>query len=72
MFLSSKAFVILTLVSNYKQLIAHKMKGPCEAKSVAAKKLKKINTYISTLNVSTMVVLTWHLVYIGQLLQARR
>ncbi|KAL4559693.1 hypothetical protein LXL04_031836 [Taraxacum kok-saghyz] len=44
-------------------------RGP---KSVAAKKLKKLNTYASTLNVSTMVMLTWHLAYVGQLLEAAR
>ncbi|XP_024972238.1 uncharacterized protein LOC112511071 isoform X2 [Cynara cardunculus var. scolymus] len=33
--------------------------------------LKKLNIYSSTLNVSTLVVLTWHMAYIGQLLHAR-
>ncbi|KAI3512936.1 hypothetical protein L1887_20259 [Cichorium endivia] len=48
-----------------------KIKEDGGTKSVVAEKLKKLNTYSSTLNVSTMVVLTWHLAYIGQLLQAR-
>ncbi|CAI9267201.1 unnamed protein product [Lactuca saligna] len=38
--------------------------------TVSSEKLKKLSTYSSTLNCSTMVVLTWHLAYIGQLVQA--
>ncbi|XP_076913373.1 uncharacterized protein LOC143571972 [Bidens hawaiensis] len=54
------------------KLIAQlRMKGTSVTNSVAAEKLKKINAYSSILNVSTMVVLTWHLAYIGELLQAR-
>jgi len=33
-------------------------------------KLKRLNTYSSALNVSTLVVLTWHMAYMGQRLQA--
>ncbi|PWA43802.1 hypothetical protein CTI12_AA532270 [Artemisia annua] len=53
------------------KLIVERMNERGETKSEAAEKLKKLNTYSSTLNVSTMVVLTWHLAYLGQLLQAR-
>nr|XP_043618286.1 uncharacterized protein LOC122590013 [Erigeron canadensis] len=35
-------------------------------------KLKRLNTYSSALNVSTLVVLTWHMAYMGQRLQATR
>ncbi|KAL4559692.1 hypothetical protein LXL04_031835 [Taraxacum kok-saghyz] len=49
-----------------------KMKEKSGIKSVAGKKLKKLNTYSSKLNVSTMVVLTWHLAYVGPLLEAGR
>lgn len=35
-------------------------------------KLKRLNTYSSVLNVSTLVVLTWHMAYMGQRLQATR
>lgn len=35
-------------------------------------KLKRLNTYSSALNVSTLVVLTWHMVYMGQRLQVTR
>ncbi|XP_071711897.1 uncharacterized protein [Rutidosis leptorrhynchoides] len=34
--------------------------------------LKRLNTYSSALNVSTLVILTWHMAYIGQRLQATR
>ncbi|KAL7599380.1 uncharacterized protein LOC111918470 [Lactuca sativa] len=47
-----------------------KIKEDSGTKIVVSEKLKKLNTYSSTLNVSTMVVLTWHLAYIGQLVQA--
>nr|GEU31929.1 putative late embryogenesis abundant domain-containing protein / LEA domain-containing protein [Tanacetum cinerariifolium] len=53
------------------KLIVERMNERGETKSEAAEKIKKLNTYSSTLNVSTMVVLTWHLAYLGQLLQAR-
>ncbi|GKE00346.1 putative late embryogenesis abundant domain-containing protein, partial [Tanacetum coccineum] len=35
-------------------------------------KLKRLNTYSSALNVSTLVLLTWHMAYMGQKLQATR
>lgn len=35
-------------------------------------KLKRLNSYSSALNVSTLVVLTWHMAYMGQRLQATR
>ncbi|KAK9054269.1 hypothetical protein SSX86_025347 [Deinandra increscens subsp. villosa] len=35
-------------------------------------KLKRLNAYSSALNLSTLVVLTWHIAYMGQLLQAAR
>ncbi|CAI9286762.1 unnamed protein product [Lactuca saligna] len=47
-----------------------KIKEDSGTKIVVSEKLKKLNKYSSTLNVSTMVVLTWHLAYIGQLVQA--
>ncbi|KAJ0950731.1 hypothetical protein HanPSC8_Chr02g0051671 [Helianthus annuus] len=51
--------------------IVQRKKETWEIKSVAAEKLKKMNAYSSTLSVSTVVVLTWHLAYISQMLQAR-
>lgn len=35
-------------------------------------RLKRLNTYSSALNVSTLVLLTWHMAYMGQKLQATR
>ncbi|KAI3802497.1 hypothetical protein L1987_30630 [Smallanthus sonchifolius] len=63
---------LIFLEPRTKKFIVERMKGTRKTRSVAAENLKKINGYSSTLNVLTMVVLTWHLAYIGQLLQARR
>ncbi|CAH1420225.1 unnamed protein product [Lactuca virosa] len=47
-----------------------KIKEDSGTKSTVSSEKLQLSTYSSTLNFSTMVVLTWHLAYIGQLVQA--
>lgn len=63
---------LIFIVPQATKLIVEGMKEKSTlTKSVAAERLRKMNTYSSTLNASTMVMLTWHVAYIGKLLQVR-
>nr|XP_043637844.1 uncharacterized protein LOC122608829 [Erigeron canadensis] len=65
---------LLLLEPRATKLIVERMKIPMKEKKqmkTIMKQLRRLNAYSSTLNVSTMVVLTWHLAYMGQLLRAR-
>ncbi|KAI3684554.1 hypothetical protein L6452_33778 [Arctium lappa] len=70
-FLEPQATKLMMERNKIKEKDRKKVGENSEKESRWNEKLMKLNAYSSTLNVSTLVVLTWHLAYIGQLLQTR-